>query len=362
MMLRISIFLIVVSVLATSVYADDSIASRKSVFVIPHASYQQETSWSAGIAAAYYFKSSDLGQISAVTGSVTYTLNNQFIVNVTPRIYSKNKNWLFAGNLYLQKYPDFYFGTGGNTTILKVGYISRNFNLTLQPQYIVNKRIYIGGLLSYKASNVSVDSTDSFMEEQIYSVYGDAGWRGFNQLSLGIVAAFDSRDNQYFPERGLFMKSVLSFTPKWLVKSFPLADFQIDTRYFKSIVNGQVLALQGVVSGVLSGDEIPFQLMPTIGGADLFRGFRRGMYRQNFTALVQSEYRVSLYKRLKSVAFFTLGNVFDSHFAANSKLKIAYGAGLRYRLNDARVHLRFDIAKNNYGDKLQFYITATEAF
>jgi hypothetical protein len=44
------------------------------------------------------------------------------------------------------------------------------------------------------------------------------------------------------------------------------------------------------------------------------------------------------------------------------KLKVAYGAGLRYQLNDARVHLRFDIAKNNYGEKLQFYITATEAF
>jgi hypothetical protein len=44
------------------------------------------------------------------------------------------------------------------------------------------------------------------------------------------------------------------------------------------------------------------------------------------------------------------------------KLKLSYGAGLRYRLNDARVHLRLDFAKNNYGDKLQFYITATEAF
>ena len=56
------------------------------------------------------------------------------------------------------------------------------------------------------------------------------------------------------------------------------------------------------------------------------------------------------------------GDVMNSSTYHIDKLKVAYGAGLRCRLNDARVHLRVDIAKNNYGDKLQFYITATEAF
>ena len=64
--------------------------------------------------------------------------------------------------------------------------------------------------------------------------------------------------------------------------------------------------------------------------------------------------------RLLFIVFFDGG--YQSFVVVKAQLKVAYGAGLRYRLNDARVHLRFDVAKNNYGEKLQFYITATEAF
>ena len=86
------------------------------------------------------------------------------------------------------------------------------------------------------------------------------------------------------------------------------------------------------------------------------------MYRENVMMLLQTEYRLPVYKRLKVAIFASAGDVVNSENYQIDKLKIAYGAGLRYRLNDARVHLRFDIAKNNYGEKLQFYITATEAF
>ena len=94
----------------------------------------------------------------------------------------------------------------------------------------------------------------------------------------------------------------------------------------------------------------------------MLRGFRQGMYRDNVLLLLQTEYRIPVYKRLKAAVFCSAGDVINSRKSQIDKLKVAYGAGLRYRLNDARVHLRFDVAKNNYGEKLQFYITATEAF
>jgi outer membrane translocation and assembly module TamA len=103
-------------------------------------------------------------------------------------------------------------------------------------------------------------------------------------------------------------------------------------------------------------------MLPTVGGRDMLRGFRQGMYRQNVMLMAQTEYRLPIYKRLKAAFFCSAGDVVNSYDYKSDKLKIAYGAGLRYRLNDARVHLRLDFARNNYGDKLQFYITATEAF
>lgn len=60
--------------------------------------------------------------------------------------------------------------------------------------------------------------------------------------------------------------------------------------------------------------------------------------------------------------FCSAGDVLSSGDCQTDKLKVSFGAGLRYRLNDARVHLRLDVAKSNYNDKIQVYITATEAF
>ena len=54
-------------------------------------------------------------------------------------------------------------------------------------------------------------------------------------------------------------------------------------------------------------------------------------------------------------------DVFDVYNPAIHTLKVGYGAGLRFRLNDARVNLRLDVAGNNFGE-VKFYITATEAF
>ena len=114
--------------------------------------------------------------------------------------------------------------------------------------------------------------------------------------------------------------------------------------------------------GIFGSNGIPFELLPTVGGRDLLRGFRQGKYKENVLFVAQTEYRLPVYKRLKAAVFCSAGDVTNSTDYRIDKLKVAYGVGLRYRLNDARVHLRLDIARNNYGDKLQAYITASEAF
>jgi len=134
------------------------------------------------------------------------------------------------------------------------------------------------------------------------------------------------------------------------------------SKFICPFYNQHVLAWQFYYEAAFSKNEIPFQLLPTLGGRDLMRGFRQGMYRDNVMMMLQTEYRIPVYKRIKVAVFLSAGDVMNSSTYHIDKLKVAYGAGLRCRLNDARVHLRVDIAKNNYGDKLQFYITATEAF
>jgi len=340
----------------------DTVASRKSLFLIPHVAYQQETSWSGGVAFGYYFKSNDVSRISSISGSAVYTVLNQFMLNISPKLYFLDKKYFLYANLNLRNYPDYFFGVGNKPQNLKFGYVSRNFNLTLQPQYLVSKQLYVGLSLSFKTENLQTDTNNTFLQQNIYAHFGDAGWKPYGQFTAGVVAAFDSRDNQFYSEEGIFAKIIASTSPSWLNNTFNLNEFSIDVRNYQPLFRKHNLALQGYVSGMFGQNGIPFQLLPTLGGRDLMRGFRQGMYRENILFLVQTEYRLPIYKRLKAAFFCSAGDVVNSSNFIVDKLKIGYGAGLRYRLNDARVHLRFDIAKNNYGEKLQFYITATEAF
>ena len=347
---------------ATYAMSNDSIVSRRSLFIIPHPGYQQETSWSGGLAGGYYFKSNDLSRISSISGSADYTLLNQFMFNITPKIYVGKNKWYLYSNLNFKKYPDFYYGIGNKPTDIKQTFTSRNISLTLQPQYALTREVLIGAILGGRYESLTTDSNFQFIRDRVYTEYGKAGWEPFSEINLGFLISYDSRDNHFYPQKGIFAKSTLSAAKAGWGSNYSVTDLSLDFRQYISIFRNHIFAYQAYYSGSYSKNEIPFQLLPTLGGRDLMRGFRQGMYRDNVLMLLQTEYRIPVYKRLKAAVFMSAGDVVNSADYKIEKLKLAYGAGLRYRLNDARVHLRVDLAKNNYGEKWQFYITATEAF
>ena len=339
----------------------DSIVSKASLFVIPNASYQQETSVAPGVAFGYYLKSKSLSRISSVSGSATYTFKNQFILNITPKIYFDKEKWYLYSNFNLKKFPDYYFGIGNKPTNLKQAFTSQSISLLLQPQYIFSKHFFVGTTLSARFDKVVSTASEGKLDS-IFQLYGNIGWKPYSQISLGFITAYDTRDNQFYPSQGIFAKSSFMASKFGWGSSFSLQEFTLDFRHYFPLIGNNTFAYQLYLAGVFSKTGTPFQLLPFLGGRDLMRGFRQGMYRDDLLFLMQTEYRIPVYKRLKAAVFASAGDVMDGSTKNIDKIKISYGAGLRYRLNDARVHLRLDFAKNNYGDKLQFYITATEAF
>lgn len=353
--------LVLISLNGFAANTGDSIVSRRSMFIIPYASYQQETNVTAGIAYGYYFKSNDISKISAISGSASYTLRNQFIFNITPKIYFNNTNWFLYSNLNLRKYPDYFYGISNKPTATKIAYTPQNMAILLQPQYILSKNIYIGVSISGRLER-TLYNIDTATRDSLFKNYGSEGWDPYSNFAIGLVAAYDTRDNQFYPQRGSFVKVLTSISQAGWGSTYSLREMSVDCRHYFPMFNTHVWAWQAYYAGIWGKKGIPFQLLPTIGGLDDLRGFRQGMYRENVVFLLQSEYRFPIYKQLKAAVFCSAGDVVNSSNYAVDKLKVAYGAGLRYRLNDARVHLRLDVAKNNYGDKLQLYITATEAF
>jgi len=344
--------------------AGDSIATKNSFYAFPTASYQPETSLAGGVSGAFYFSSKKLNRISSINSNATYTLNNQFIISSTPKIFLTNSNWYIYSNISLKNYPDEYYGIGNTIGNTSLPYTNSNFSANFQPQYIFSDHFFIGASLTMRYEDASFTSMSpnkqAIVNENL--TFTNPGWNPYQQLSTGIVMAIDTRNNQFYPDNGTFIKGTISTSNSKLGSSYSLIESTLDIRKYIPLNNSHIIALQLFSAGVLGNEGIPFQLLPTLGGLDQLRGFRQGMYRDKLLVLSQAEYRLLLYKKWRAALFCSTGDVMNATNNQIEKVKIGYGVGLRYRINNARVNLRVDIAKNNYNNDLQLYITAAEAF
>ena len=333
--------------------SEEDSASKRSLIVVPIGYYQPETSVALGVAGGFYFKSNDLKKISSISYSAIYTFKNQVIFHVAPKIYSKNKKYYYYTDFQMRFYPDVFYGIGAIDVTDGRDYVSRYVSLSFQPQRFINKFWSIGINYMTRYESHYLNYYNLYYESMYY-------WRPYFVQGIGVVTTYDSRDNLFYPEKGFFAKVSSWSSAKLFGSEYDISNINLDIRHYLPLGKKHIFAYQLYASYTVA-DLYPFQLIPTLGGSDKMRGFREGMFRNKDLILLQGEYRYPIYKRLKGVVFGGLGQVFDANNYSNDKLKISYGAGLRYRLNDARVHLRLDYGLTNY-DTQGLYITATEAF
>lgn len=336
-------------------------AVNRSWFLVPIGFYQEETSVGLGITGGYYLPSRHLNKISSISGSFTYTFLNQAKINLNPRFYFAGNKVYLTGNVNLRHYPDKFFGISNTATGEVYDYTARSFVINIQPFYSFRPEIMLGSYLDFRGEQLLHSEQMAADLPRLQSEYGPAGWDRYFMWGWGLQFMYDGRDNAFYPQKfSNFAKfSVLSYT-KALGSTYDATMLTLDFRQYVPTWRGQVFAWQLYASAALGG-AVPFRMLPYLGGSDMMRGFRERLYTGNLIFALQAEYRIHIYSRLKAAVFCSVGdalNVYDPHM---NKIKVGYGAGLRFRLNDARVHLRVDFAGNNYGE-FKFYITATEAF
>jgi outer membrane translocation and assembly module TamA len=78
------------------------------------------------------------------------------------------------------------------------------------------------------------------------------------------------------------------------------------------------------------GHDVPFYLMPTLGGSRLMRGFEQERFRDRSYAIVQTEYSWGLSRTLGAVAFYERGAVGHRRQDLSwAGMRSDYGVGLR---------------------------------
>ena len=343
---------------------------------LPYPSYSPETSWQFGITGVWYFHTSkENQQFSDLNFDMGYTLNRQWYINANSRIYFNTQTrWFLDSYLSAKHYPDLFFGTTNNIDSVynpAIKYTSNFIDLKAKPSFYITNHWLAGATL-----HIRYDNSTLLIPHSSFLIQNGFGENLF--LGIGGAISYDTRSNNYYPLHGLFFKTTITYyhqipfgsqqstvNGQQNCGSFlsPNSSFLIliDLRQYIPLYKELILAWN-FRSEWAVGNNVPFQLLPTIGGQDLVRGIRQNKFKDNTLFALQAELRIPIWRFLKAAVFGSVGDVYNYNNWQLATPKIGYGAGLRACIHQAKTNIRFDVARQNYSNDWSFYFTVKEAF
>lgn len=207
-------------------------------------------------------------------------------------------------------------------------------------------------------SSTVADTADNFGE-------ADAPGIGFQPeyllTHLGMVV--DTRDAGN-PRRGGYYQVQLRRFHDQEGGAYSFNDTRIDLQQFVPFWNkSRVLALRVLAQQAdgIGQAQVPFYLMPTLGGARSLRGYDRQRFRDRGLILLSAEYRYEVNPFLMGAIFYDAGQVAPdwSNFRLED-FRDNYGIGMRFGYSNA-VALRADVAFGGE-DSVRFIVGFTTSF
>ncbi len=337
------------------------VGKKRQILIFPIIAKSIETSWSLGVASSATFRMNKQDTISRTSNLqllALYSLNKQFIAAINGTQYFKNEEYILNEQISYSSFPDNFWGLGKNATeSAKEAYNFRQYYVDGHLQRNLGNKLFLG--LIFELQNVlEVDykAGGLFDQQQVVGRYG------YKVAGLGLSFTYDDRKDAFAPAKGSFAQIYFNHFDKYLSSDFVYTNLVVDIRKYIPIKNKNVLALQFYSFSNL-GNEVPLRSLASFGGSNSMRGFYDGRFRDKQQLVLQSEYRLSLYKRFGAVAFVGMGDVGHTIIDFGFKdLKYTYGAGLRYSINKSeKLNLRIDYGFNNLGGS-GLYFQLGEAF
>lgn len=284
-------------------------ASPPSLFGVA-GTYSTTDSWYAGIFAKTHF-GKDVHRLMA--GAFTGQINNDYSDYLGSGLEAQTTDDLAAYALRYarQIYGRWYFGLQG---------ISANYAI----------------------------SGNDFISDAILEL---TGLTGFQSNGLGLIAQFDSRDNQYSPLSGQVFEAYNIAFRENLGGDVSFDAYTADYQYYLPHGKGHVLATH--VKGRWTYDA------PVSGYSSVdLRGYTRGQYLAPYMTLAELDERFSLKGKWGLAIFGGLAVLYGNDAMQGSDQWFpAGGAGIIYQINDEKLVVRADFAigkEGNQGFYLQF--------
>ena len=361
----------------------DSVPQRVSLLPLPLIYYTPETrlAYGAALTATFRFnrdldalrlshKTADsvLVRPSQITFGVAYTQNQQLLFYLPFQLFytapaHRRNRYFFTGEAGYYRYSYYFFGVGQREVpreLYGVDYPRIRLNAFRQFADLNRGKLYAGLRYQYEAYRVTATEATGLL-----TTGAVPGGRGSRLSGGGLGLFYDSRDQVFFPRRGvvadltgLLRNRATALNPADAATTFDR--YAADVSSYHALGVHTVLAVNYFAS--FTAGVAPFNAMSLLGGTKRMRGYYEGRYRDKNGALLQTELRFDIYKRLGAVIFGAVGILGDDQrLLRTNDPKGAYGAGLRFTVNRRdHLNIRVDYGVGNQSSGL--YITIGEAF
>jgi hypothetical protein len=139
---------------------------------------------------------------------------------------------------------------------------------------------------------------------------------------------------------------------------FRETDYEV-VQHFPILRETWALSFRGLMQTTQfkSGQQIPFFLLPALGGGHNLRGFESYRFRDRDSLLVQGEWRIMVNRFMDTAFFFDTGKLAQRVSDLDLTGTNDYGFGVRFH-SPVSTFLRVDLAKSREGLKLVFASSA----
>lgn len=176
-----------------------------------------------------------------------------------------------------------------------------------------------------------------------------------------VLAGIDSRPSPDYARKGTVLEAVLHDYRDWRNGHFSFERVEGEARELVPMLGGRGVAeVTGHVwvSQSTGSREVPFFLMPTLGGGEYLEGYRLYRYRDRDAMLLRAEYRWAIHEMVDLAALYEAGETVPSERALGlDHLRRSVGAGIRVHSSTATL-LRFDVAHSHEGYQLAVGVSA----
>jgi len=172
-----------------------------------------------------------------------------------------------------------------------------------------------------------------------------------NYVHADVAVDVNTLDRPGYPSSGgRYRASVAMFHDRDLARD-SFRRFEADAAQYVPL-GRSVLAFRGRidVSQTGPGQEVPFYLLPSLGGSNSLRGYLDYRFRDRDMLLMNAEYRWPILRRVDAAVFYDAGSVASASNLLSRKIYTDYGAGLRLH-SATRMLVRLDVARGEEGTR-----------